>query len=438
MRLRPVDSEYKRVLSPSLGLLTLGALTPDRHGVVIADENVEKLHTDDDPDLVGISTTVDTAHRAYEISEAYRRRGIPVVLGGIHASACPDEASRFADAICIGEAEYVWNDILRDAERHALQKKYQSTRFTDPKDIPFPRWELIDRTKYLYTNVMYASRNCPFRCAFCYNSCSYAGPYRARPIPHLLKEIEALGTKHVLFIDDNFIGNIQWTKQFLQAIEPLGLTWNAAVSANIVHHENVLDQMAHTGCKSLFIGFESIHAASLASVDKHQNDIRLYERLVTALHSRGIMINASLVFGLDHDTPQTFRETLEWLVQHKVSTVTSHILTPYPGTRLFHEMESAHRIVNHDWRDYTTSEVVFQPARMSPKELRDGYLWFYHTYYSFRNILRRIPDTRSQRIPYLLFNFAYRKFGHFTSRIGRWGCMSWLGRLGRRLAYNIG
>jgi len=438
MRLRPVDSEYKRVLSPSLGLLTLGALTPDRHEVVIADENVRNVRTDDEPDLVGMSVTVDTARRAYDIAKAYKKRGIPVILGGIHASACPDEASQYADAVCIGEAEYLWKNIIQDVELGALKQRYQSSRFTDPADIPAPRWELIDKSKYLYTNILYASRNCPFRCAFCYNSCTYAGPYRTRPIPHLLNEIESLGTKHIMFIDDNFIGDIQWTKRFLEAIEPLGLTWNAAVSANIVHHPNLLDLMARTGCKSLFIGFESVNAASLASVQKYQNDIRLYERLAEAVHSRGIMINASIVFGLDHDTPETFRNTLDWLVRHKISTVTSHILTPYPGTRLFREMEEDGRITDRNWTNYTTSEVVFRPARMSPKELREGYLWFYRTFYSFKNIFRRIPDARSQRAPYLLFNFGYRKFGRITSLLGKLGLMNWLGRLGRRLAYNIG
>ena len=260
---RPMDSEYKRVLSPSLALLTVAALTPDEHDVYIEDENVQELDLNDEPDLVGITVNVDTSTRAYAIALHYRERGVPVICGGIHVSANPGEALRYADSVCIGEAENLWEKILFDVATGRLQKRYYCSEPADLAQTPLPRWELIDQSRYLYTNIVCASRGCPFRCEFCYNSCDYVHhKYRNRPITHVIKEINMLDTRQVLFIDDNFIGNINWTREVLRAIKPLDLKWHAAVSTNIGLHLDVLDEMQATGCQSLFIGFESIGCVS--------------------------------------------------------------------------------------------------------------------------------------------------------------------------------
>ncbi len=269
MSLRPMDSEYKRRLSPSLSLLTLASLTPDKYEVSIADENVQEINFDDLPDIVGITVNVDTSKRAYEIASYYRKQGIPVILGGIHVSAEPDEALNYADAVCIGEAEEIWEEMLLDAERGELKSKYYFNKPSDLNKVPRPRWDLIDHSSYLYTNIISSSRGCPFTCSFCYNSCDYVHhKYRNRPVEKVIEEINRLDTKHVMFIDDNFIGNISWTKDFLDKMKPLHLKWNAAVSTNLVHHLDLLDKMKETGCQSLFIGFETINSESIKSVEK--------------------------------------------------------------------------------------------------------------------------------------------------------------------------
>lgn len=277
MSLRPMDSEYKRRLSPPLGLLTIGALTPQKHEIKILDENVKKINYNEKADLVGITVNVNTSNRAYKISQEFRARGIPVILGGIHVSANPNEALKYSDSVCIGEVENVWENILYDTENKNLQQVYFSKGPTDLEKVPIPRWELIDRSKYLYTNIIYTSRNCPFRCDFCYNSCEYTENFRNRPIHKIIEEIQIMKTKHVMFIDDNFIGNIQWTKDFLNVIKGLSLKWNAAVSTNIVNHIDLLDLMEESGCQSLFIGFENINQESLRSVRKYQNRIDKFE-----------------------------------------------------------------------------------------------------------------------------------------------------------------
>ncbi|MDR3599530.1 MAG: radical SAM protein [Desulfosporosinus sp.] len=438
MSLRPMDSEFKRLMSPSLSLLVLAALTPKEHSILIEDENANPLHLEDSPDLVGITVNVDTSNRAYQIAEYYRQKKVPVILGGIHVSANPEEALQFADSICIGEAEDVWLHILSDVSIGQLKAKYHSMTMADPRKIPIPRWSLTPSGKYLYTNIIVASRGCPFKCEFCYNSCEYVHhQYRNRPIANVLEEIKQLETKHVMFIDDNLIGDIAWTRVFLEEIKPLDLKWNAAVTANILNHLDLLDQMQESGCQSLFIGFESINELSIQSVQKFQNKRGNYEYLIDALHKRGIMVNASLVFGFDHDSPQVFQNTLDWLVKNKVETMTAHILTPYPGTVLYQRFLAAGRIIDFDLSHYNTSNVVFSPKQMTREELLKGYLWIYKEFYSFMNIFKRIPDHPKQKVPYLLFSLVYRKFGKVISKIASFGFMNSLGKLARKLSYHI-
>lgn len=440
MTMRPMDTILKPRLAPSLGLLTLAALTPAGHDTVIADENVRRLDLTDAPDLVGITVNVDTATRAYQIADGYRRRGIPVVGGGIHVSSVPAEAGQHFDAICVGNAERVWGDIVGDAAAGTLRPTYQSAAQLDGAEIPLPRRDLVHPGDYLFTNTVSTSRGCPFRCEFCYTSCGYLPEGMAhRPVADVLAEIEALHTRHIMFIDDNFIGDPAWTREFLDALgsRPRRLKWNAAVSVNLVNHLPLLDLMAATGCNSLFVGFETINEAALRDVSKRQNRVSSYSRLIGEIHRRGIMVNASLVFGLDGDDASMFRTTMDWLVENRVETMTGHILTPYPGTVLHRRLLAEGRIVDTDYTHYNTAHVVFQPLRLTPAELRAGYLWMYREFYSFRNIWRRLPRSRRQRVPYLLFSIGYRKFGWMTALLARVGLLTWVGRLARRLAYHV-
>ncbi len=438
MTLRPMDSEFKRTMSPSIALLILAALTPNEHEVYMEDENIGRLKLENKPDLVGISVNVDTSQRAYEISKHYRKQGIKVILGGIHVSANPDEALAYADSVCIGEAEELWEQVLQDVQTGDLKNKYYNDKPTNLANTPIPKWSLIDKSKYLYTNIVVTGRGCPFRCEFCYNSCEYVhNKFRNRPIENVIEEVKALGTKQVMFIDDNFIGNISWTKEFLRQIKPLCLKWHAAVSANLVQYPDLLDEMKDSGCQSLFIGFETINKASIESVSKYQNNIESYEKLIQEIHSRGIMVNASLVFGFDDDEYTVFEETLNWLVKNKIETMTAHILTPYPGTKIYQRLKSEGRIIDYEPTHYNTSYAVFSPNKMTRQQLYQGYLKIYEDFYSIKNIIKRLPDDRNQRVPYLLFNFVYRKFGKIASKIAGFGLMNYLGKLARRLSYGI-
>lgn len=439
MSLRPMDSEFKRRMSPSLSLAVLAALTPEGHEVRILDENLGPIDSrSPPPDLVGVTVNVDTAPRAIRIAAEFRRRGSRVVFGGIHASADPDSMLPHCDAVCVGEAETLWGRIVADAGSGNLRRIYRAEAPADLDLVPLPAWDLVPRRSYLYDNIVVASRGCPFRCEFCYNSCDYVhNRYRTRPVDNVIEEIRSLGTRQVMFIDDNLIGDLGWFGRLLDAMAPLGLTWHGAVSTNLVHHPDLVRRMASTGCRSLFVGFESIHPESLRSAGKNQNRIEEYDRLIRLLHDHGIMVNASLVFGFDHDTPETFDLTLRWLQDNRIETMTAHILTPYPGTRLHRRLEEEGRILDRDLSRYNTSNATFRPARMTPQELRDGYLRIYRDFYSWRSILRRRPTDRSRLLPYLLFNLGYRRYGRAVSLLGRIGLMRSIGRLARKLSYGI-
>ena len=435
---RPMDTKLKTRMAPSLALLTLANLTPKEHEVIIENENVKSINFDEKVDLVAITVTVDVMNRAIEIAKEFKKRSVKVVAGGIHITADPKGAYGYFDAICVGMAERIWQRILFDAQNDSLNEIYNDMLSISGQEIVSPDYDIIDNSKYLYTNIISTSRGCPFECDFCYNSSqSVHKAYINRPIEDVIREIKTLRTRHIMFIDDNFIGNPSWTKKFLAQIKPLGLKYNAAVTSNIVDMPDILDDLKESGCQSLFIGFESINDKAIDSVNKVQNSVGKYERLVEELHKRGIMINASFVFGLDEDDSSVFEKTLDWIVKNKIETVTSHILTPYPGTRLYENLHKQGRITDFDLSKYNTANVVYRPKNMTQEELYKGYLWIYKEVYSFKNIIKRLPSSKKQWIPYLAFNLLYRRFGKLTEKICEIISFRRVGSITRWFSYNI-
>ena len=425
-----MDTHIKNRMSPPLGLYTIANMFRDEHEVVIENENIQKLDLTDHPDIVGISVNVDSLPRALEIASEYKLKGVPVVLGGILPTMAPEMIpDGCVDVICIGAAEGTWRDIVKDVQSRSLKKVYRCSHQLSGKDIISPAYDLIPKSNYLYSNILHTSRGCPFRCDFCYNS-SPERWYVCRPIKDVVEEVKRCNRGHVMFIDDNFVGNPKWTRELLPELKALGIKWNAAVSINVVDIPGMLDLMKECGCQGLFIGFESINPSSVDGVHKVQNDVTKYEYAVKEIHKRGIMINASFVFGLDSDTKDTFQATVDWIVKNKIETVTSHILTPYPGTELYRRMKDEGRLLTEDLNLYDTAHVVMNPRNMTQEELYNGYLWVYEQVYSYKNIIRRIPDSIKQIPSYLMFNLFYRKWGKFTDwlckkityeRIGYWG-----------------
>ncbi|MEI6603262.1 MAG: radical SAM protein [Clostridia bacterium] len=438
MKPRPMDTKMKTRMSPSLALLTLAKLTPKEHKIVIKNENVECIDFDEPVDLVAITVTVDVMNRACEIANEFQKRGIKVIAGGTHITSDPEKCEGKFDSICIGMAERIWHQILQDVESDRLKPMYFDMEGFRGGEIVSPDYSKIDRNKYLFTNIVSTSRGCTFCCDFCYNSCEKAlGHYVNRPVEDVMQDIQSLNTKHILFIDDNFIGDPKYTSALLKVLKPMKLKWNAAVTSNILDMLDLLDEMRDSGCQSLFIGFESVNPKAIESVHKVQNRVSKYERLVSEVHKRGIMVNASFVFGIDEDDVSVFQSTLDWIVKNRIETVTSHILTPYPGTKLHKSFLAQGRIIDSDLSHYNTAHVVFQPKGMKVEELFNGYLWIYKKVYSFRNILKRIPKNKKQVFSYLAFNLLYRKFGKFSEMVCELLSFHRIGRLAKWIAYKI-
>jgi radical SAM superfamily enzyme YgiQ (UPF0313 family) len=426
MNCRPSDTRLKFKLLPPQSLLLLGGLTPPRHDVVLVDENIEDDATavDERLDLVAMPIFVATAKRGYALAQRYRARGVRVVLGGLHATALPEEAARHADAVVIGEAERVWPKLLEDAEAGKLQPIYRDAGPVPLKDVPFLRRDLVQRNAYASVAAMRTGRGCPYRCDFCYQSSFY--PIRGtrnQPVDRIVAEIRSMGERHVLFLDDNVIGDRAFARPLFRALIPLGITWSGAADSMIGADPELLDLAWASGCRSLFIGFESLHQENLRSHAKPQNQVDRFSERVEAIHRRGIMVNGSFIFGMDHDGPGVFEETVAWIVRNRIETATFHILTPYPGTPLFARLEGEGRIVDRDWDHYNTAHAVFRPARMSPQELEAGYRWAYRSVYSWGNVLLRAPVVPALKLPYWGFVLGYKKLAAVTGLLGRVGLL---------------
>ena len=434
---RPMDSYFKLCMSPPLALVLIKQITPKEHNVTIIDYNFKVHLPDEKPDIVAVTSTVDVADIAIELAEKFRKLGAKTVVGGIHATCCPQYFYNHFDSVCVGPAELNWHDILKDAMAGVLKKLYHSQRLLTSRDIPV--LEIMPpEKKYLFNNVITASRGCNFKCSFCYNS-ALNQPLVHRDIDDIIKEIRLLKTSHVLFVDDNFISDISWTETFLSKIKNMHLTWSCAVSCNIIDHLELMDEMAHAGCQSLFIGLETINPESLKSIKKGQNKIEEYEKLINEIHKRKMMINASIMLGIDGDTVQSIEKTTNWLIENNVDTLTTHILTPYPGTKLHSEMESSGRLLNAEISHYNTANVVYLPKRIKPSELYKAYIKVYRKFYSLKNIIKRMPKNDAKRkTEYLLFNLLYRKFGKPISFAAhKLNILTPIGRLSRWISYKI-
>jgi radical SAM superfamily enzyme YgiQ (UPF0313 family) len=385
----PFFRPIKYSLFPPLGLATLAAFLDPGDEARIQDEHVQDLDLDGAPDLVAIEVYVTSARRAYAIADRYRARGAFVVLGGLHVTALPEEAAAHADAIVLGPAEEAWPRFLADFRAGRPERVYRSGART-LAGIPPVRRDLIRRELYLVPNSLVVSRGCPHSCAFCYKAGFFSGgrSFYVQTVDDALAEIERLPGRHLYFLDDHLLGHPGFAGALFEAMRGMGRLWQAAGTVDSVLRPGLLEKAAACGLRSLFVGFETLAAEGLRAQGKRQNVGRDYGAAVRRLHDLGVMVNASFVFGLDEDDPSVFERTVEWAIGQGIETATFHVLTPYPGTALFRKMEAEGRLLHRDWDLYDTRHAVFRPARMSGRQLEEGYWRAYREFYSWRGILR--------------------------------------------------
>lgn len=408
----PHASFGKHVLTPTLALTSVAGATPPGWEVAYWDENL--LHGpppfDPLPEVVGISVHLTFAERAYALARAYRGLGCKVVLGGLHVISCPDEAAPHADAIAVGDGVQLWPQILRDVEQGRLQPVYRATFETPYRDDPAPRRDLLPRGSFLTTTSVNATRGCHNRCGFCYLATDgLRMPYRMRDPEQVVAEIVADEQPYAVFTDNNLGSNKEYLRRLCRALRPTARIWSAAVTLDVTDDPSLVREMALGGCTGVFIGFESLTDENLSDARKKTPRARDYARRVAILHDNGIQVNGSFVLGFDHDRKDVFARMAEWIEENRLESATFHILTPYPGTPLFREMESAGRLLHRDYRLYDTAHVVFRPTHMTPEELAHGYGWLYQRLFSHTSIWNRRPEDREALIPYLAMSYLYKR-----------------------------
>jgi radical SAM superfamily enzyme YgiQ (UPF0313 family) len=402
----PYWRPIKYSLFPPLGLATLAAYCSPEDEIDLQDEHVEELKTDDNPDLVVIQVYITNAFRSYALADHYRKKGSYVCLGGLHVSSLPEEAIPHADTIFIGPGEDIFPEFLKDYRGSCTKKIYVNSK-RNIEDIPPIRRDLIKRHLYLVPNSIVVSRGCPHHCDFCYKDAFYEGgkSFYTQQVDAVLAEIDRLPGRHLYFLDDHLLGNYKFASALFDGMKGMNRVFQGASTIDAILRGDLIEKAAEAGLRSVFVGFETLSESNLQQSNKRQNLGKDYRAAIERLHSLGIMINGSFVFGLDDDRKDVFKKTVDWAVESGLTTSTFHILTPYPGTRLFKTMEQQGRILHRNWDQYDTRQVVYKTVGLSADELKKGYDWSYNSFYSWSNILK--ASLQHEDIKHKIKHFTY-------------------------------
>ncbi len=405
-------------LFPPLNLAALAAVTPPEHEVTIDDGCLGPVTAQCSADLVGITAMTSQAPAAYALADEYRARGIPVVMGGIHASMCPDEAGGHADAVVLGEAERLWPDLLQDFAAGKMKSGYRDPVAVDLAEIPIPRRDLLNPRGYVAFNSVETTRGCPFRCNFCSVTRMSGIKYRFRPIAKVIEEVRSLNGRTVYFVDDNIIGVPQRAKELFKALAPLNRRWASQVTINFAHDEELMRLARESGCEGVFIGFETLSRKSVRDAGKGVNKPDAYLRDIRRIHKAGIRVVGSFILGFENDDLSVFRDTLDFLDQAEMDFAQFSLLTPLPGTALFEQFEREQRIVHRDWSKFDLGSVVFTHPLLTARRLHFEKNHAYRRFYSIRSMIKRLgmPKTRGDLFVWIT-NLAFR--GYLTYRWGK-------------------
>lgn len=397
-----------------LTLTTLTSLAPSELApeFQLYDEGIQDIPLDLEADLIGMTVITGTSKRAYELSRHFRKRGIPVVLGGPHVTLVPEEAQRQADSIVVGYAEETWPQLLRDFAAGQMHPRYTQRPDLKLENLPFPQRHLLDSKHYLTMDVFEATRSCGHACEFCVAPTAWGRKQYQKPVAYVVEDIRRQGAKKLIFIDLNLISDKHYAAELFTALIPLQVSWFGLSTTLIAHDMELLDLMARSGCRGLLIGFETVSPDNLKSVQKMFNTSVSYDEVVRMLHERGISVMGCFVFGMDHDTSEVFERTAQFVVDAHIDLPRFALSTPFPGTPLYKRLETEGRILTRDWELYDGQHVVFQPARMTVQELQEGHERAWKFAYRYRSIARRIAGSRTQVPISIMANLGYRFYAY--------------------------
>jgi radical SAM superfamily enzyme YgiQ (UPF0313 family) len=389
---------------------TIAGLTPRDVEIRFHDDRMERIPYDEPTDLVALSVETYTARRSYEIASEYRRRGVPVVLGGFHPTLCPDEAFRYAESIVIGEAEESWPRLIDDFRHGRLEPEYRASARPSLRGIR-PDRSIFHGKRYLPIGLVEAGRGCHFRCEFCAVQSVFKNTQSRRPLDEVIAEVASIRDRRRLFffVDDNITSNLAEAKELFRALAPLRIRWVSQSSINAAHDEEFLELLVRSGCQGVLIGFESLNPATLAAMNKSFNTMRGgYEEACANLRRFGLRLYATFIFGYDADTPDSFGLAVEFAKDHKFYIAAFNHLTPFPGTPLYARLRDQGRLLYDSWwldPGYRYNAVPFRPATMSPEALARHCLDARRDFYGWSSILRRGFDPVNRADAFMFRNY---------------------------------
>lgn len=405
-----------------LSLLSVAAATPSGHSIRIVDEQCESVPWGERFDLVGITCMTALAPRAYELAQRFRQLGTPVILGGMHPTFLPDEALRYADAVVAGEAETVWPQAIEDAGAGRLSGVYRSNSAPELSRLKTPPYELLNFTRYS-TYAVQATRGCDRKCSFCSISAFHHQTQRQRPVAEVANEVRRIPGRFFIFVDDNLTADRDYALQLFDALKPLGKHWVTQSTLSVSEDRELMDSMAKAGCVGLFAGLETFSEVNLTLMEKSFNRLQQYEDSIRHLHSRGIGVEAGIVFGFDHDGPDVFSRTLAMMDRLEIDAAQISIFTPLPGTSVYEQMKT--RLIDMDWGRYDLHHAVFQPKGMSAEALKAGHDWVTREFYRPWRIARRLSRWSLRPHGIARVRYAAAINWAYWGRIRQWGIRGW-------------
>lgn len=405
-----------------LQLGILAALTPDDIEVVMYDDRMEQIPYDEPTDLVAITVETFTARRAYEISAEFRKRGVRVVMGGMHVKLIPDEVSEHCDSIIIGDAEPVWADMVEDCRRHELKERYISVQPECPQINVITRRDIFEGKGYLPIILLQFSRGCSHKCNFCASSVYFNAHHYCRPVADVIAEIKSQKRKLLFFVDDNIVCNRDKAKELFRALIPLKIRWVSQGSLDMLNDNELMRLMVKSGCLGLVIGFESISAECIAEMNKNTNKTasgRMYKSEIRQLRKWGLQTWAAFTVGHDGDTLESIKATCDFAIKNKFTFAAFNILMPYPNTPLYHKMEQEGRLLyNKKWwlhESYRFNHSSIIPVNMTADELTEASFDCRRRFNNWSSIIRRAMEPHTNlRTPYrfltyLIYNPLFKK-----------------------------
>ncbi len=366
-----------------LALPTIMALTPDYVDVEYEEVILNStIKINKDTDLVAMSVLTMNAPYIYSIAQKYREIGKKVVLGGMHVSLLPDEALNYCDAVVIGEAESIWNQVIEDFHEDQLKSIYKAEAFIDMEKIPEARLDILNKKNYISVAAIHGSRGCPYKCSFCSVTEFYGNTYRFKPIDHIVNEIKnmienGIYENYLSFNDDNIACNKKFAKSLFSELKKLNIKWWGQANITISDDPELLKLMYESGCVYLCIGVESINAQSLISINKSMNKIGNYLDSVQKIRDAGMLFQGTFILGLDFDDESIFNSTYEFVEKANIDLPAYNIVTPMPGTKVYRDFEKENRITNKDWSKYDNLSVVYKPKLMTAEALIKGHKELY-------------------------------------------------------------